>query len=180
MNSRHENLASSMRQGLAVGCSVMMLTCCLWLQAGYANAQSTLVVTSNLNAQVPAIPDTPIELRLSRDLNANEGRIAIIIDRADVTSLFIVDGPRFVYSPSLVPLPLGESHVIVYLVSDDNGWHEIGRYLLRVVKERPAEPVAPTSVSGPAAGNDPVSATEVNSNGNGGASAPAPKANTQA
>ncbi|HEX6187211.1 MAG TPA: hypothetical protein VFZ40_03955 [Pyrinomonadaceae bacterium] len=180
MISRHENLASSMRQGLAVGWRVMMLTCCVWLQAGHASAQGTLVVTSSFDGQTPAVPGTPIELRLSRELGANEGRIAITIDRTDVTSLFIVDGPRFVYSPSLVPLPLGESHVIVYLVSDDNGWHEIARYVLRVVKERPAEPVAPTSVSGPVAGNDPVAATQVNSNGNGGASAPAPKANTKA
>src|SRR5687768_6642456 len=125
MISRHDKLASSMRHGLAIGGGVMILTCCLWLQASYANAQSTLVVTSNFSEQVPAMPDTPIELRLSRELTANEGRIAITIGRADVTSLFIIDGRRFVYSPSLVPLPLGESQVVVYLVGDDNGWHEI-------------------------------------------------------
>ena len=179
MISLHEKLASSMRQGLAIGCRVMILTCCLWLQASYANAQSTLVVTSNFNGQVPAMPDTPIELRLSRELSVNEGRIAITIDRADVTSLFIVDGARFVYSPSLVPLPLGESKVVVYRVGDDNGWHKIGRFTLHVVKERPAEPVAPTSALEPAARNEPVATIEASSNGNGGASAPAPETATK-
>jgi hypothetical protein len=178
MISLPEKLTGRMHQGVATGFRLMMITCCLWLQAGHANAQTNLSVTTNLNAQVPAMPDTPIELRLSRELNKNEGRIAIMIDRSDVTSLFIVDGPRFVYSPSLVPLPLGESQLAVYLIGDDNGWHAIGRFTLRVLKERAAELATPTSVSAPAARNDLVATTEANRNGNTGASGPAPAPET--
>jgi hypothetical protein len=40
MITLNEKLASSMRQGLAVGGRVMMLTCCLWLQTKCAVSDS--------------------------------------------------------------------------------------------------------------------------------------------
>jgi hypothetical protein len=94
---------------------------------------------------------------LSRPLKADEGRLAVIIGRADVTSLFISDGMRLVYSPSLVPLPLGESLVIAYLVGNDNMWRELGRFQLRVVKEKPAPTQTPTPAP-------PTDTTPVNPN----------------
>ena len=84
----------------------VVISCCLWFQLSHVNAQSNLAVTTNFNTDMPQNPHTPIELRLSRDLKATEGHVAIIIDHADVTSLFIPDGARLVYSAALVPLPL--------------------------------------------------------------------------
>jgi hypothetical protein len=72
-------------------------------------SRSDATVTVALNAQTPTTPDAPIELNFSRALKPDEGRIGIIIDRIDVTSLFVSDGMRMVYSAALVPLPLGES-----------------------------------------------------------------------
>jgi hypothetical protein len=94
---------------------------------------------------MPTTPDSPIELNFSRALKPVEGRIAIIIDRNDVTSLFVSDGTRMVYTAALVPLPLGESQLIVYLIGADNVWREIGRFGM-VVKEKPA-PTQPPPAS---------------------------------
>jgi hypothetical protein len=106
--------------------------------------QDDLAITPSFDAHTPVTPDKPIELRLSRSLKGNEGHIAIIIGRADVTSLFIIDGLRLVYSPTLVPLPLGESQLVVYLVGGDNGWRELGRFQLAVVNKKP-EPIPTTA-----------------------------------
>jgi hypothetical protein len=106
-----------------------------------------------LNVQRPTTPDAPIELNFSRVLKPDEGRIGIIIDRNDVTSLFVSDGTRMVYSGALVPLPLGESPLIVYLIGVDNVWREIGRFDLVVVKEKavptptPSAPAEPSIVN---------------------------------
>jgi hypothetical protein len=77
-----------------------------------------------------------IELVLSRSLETSEGRIAVFIGTTDVTSLFRQDGLRLRYDAKLLPLPLGESQVAVYLVSKDDEWKEIARFTLRVAKEK--------------------------------------------
>jgi hypothetical protein len=121
---------------MVTGC-VAVFAASLWLQANRVQAQNDLSITASFNSQTPLTPDTLIELHLSRPLKTADGRIAVIIDRNDVTSLFISDGTRLVYSPALLPLPLGQSQLIVYLIGADNVWREIGRFGLLVVKEKP-------------------------------------------
>ncbi|HEY0349242.1 MAG TPA: hypothetical protein VGC60_13915 [Pyrinomonadaceae bacterium] len=113
-----------------------MMVCFLLPPNNPAQAQEDLTVSANFNTQALLTPDTAIELLLNRQLKANEGRVAVLIDRSDVTSLFIIDGTRLVYSPTLVPLPLGESQVIIYLAGPDNSWRELGRFQLHVVKDK--------------------------------------------
>ena len=129
----------------------------LSLLTSSVHAQEDLTVTASFNSQTSLVPNTSIEFRLTRSLKADEVSIAVIIGRADVSSLFIIDGTRLVYSPSLVALPLGESPVVVYLVRTDNGWRELGRFQLHVIKEALAP--APTPVF-------PAETTLVNTNGN--------------
>ena len=122
--------------------SVLIAACCALIGASLiltnlTQARSDAKVTVALKAQTPTTPDAPIELNFSRALKPDEGRIGIIIDRLDVTSLFVSDGMRMVYSAALVPLPLGESQMVVYLIGGDNVWREIGRFGLVVVKEKP-------------------------------------------
>lgn len=137
------------------------------------SAESDLAVTANFDPQHPVTPEAPIELNLSRPLRTDEGRIAVVIDRIDVTSLFIVDGARLVYSPSLVPLPLGQQEMLVYLVSADNSWRMLGRFALNVVKEKPAS--AATTAESPA-----VAMPFVKTNGNGnGEPPPTPPSNPE-
>lgn len=134
------------RRGIVSAFCFAVIVCVLWLQVNAAHAQDGLSVTASFNPQTPLTPDTPIELRLSRAPKEDEGRIAVIINHADVTSLFIIDGTRLVYSPALVPLPLGASQVVVYLVGADGAWREVARFDLQVAKEKPA----PTPTPGPA------------------------------
>src|SRR2546430_17443157 len=138
--------------------SALMVTlgvfACSLLQASRVQAQNDLSVTASFNSQTPLTPDTPIELHLSRSLKTEEGRIAVLIDHADLTTLFIIDGVRLVYSPALVPLPLGESQLILYLITNDNKWREVARFPLQVVKEKPAP--MPTALPEPKSGTTPV------------------------
>src|SRR3954470_12126190 len=130
------------RRGLVVACCAALIICLLSQQAGGARAQTDLSVRASFDANVPVTADAAIELRLSRALKSDEGRIAVVIGRADMTGLFIINGTRLVYSPALVPLPLGESRVAVYLVRADGSWLELAHFTLQVIKEKPAP--APT------------------------------------
>jgi hypothetical protein len=99
-----------------------------------AHGTEDLQVTANFTPDQPVAPDTSIELRLSRELKEDEGRIAVIIGHTDVSSLFIINGTRLVYSPALAPLPLGESQVVVSLIGADGAWREVARFPLQVIK----------------------------------------------
>ena len=126
------------RRGILWAFCIAVIACSLWHQANPARAQDGLSVTANFNANTAVTPDTPIELRLSRALSKDEGRIAVIINRTDLTSLFIIDDTRLVYSPSLMPLPLGASQVVVYRIGIDGNWGSVAVFDLQVVKEKPA------------------------------------------
>src|ERR1700754_475422 len=110
------------RQALALGFWVAMVVgaSCVFVQG-----QEKLAVTPSFNPDSPQTPETAIEFRLSRALLPAEGRLAILIGRSDVTSFFVVDGARMVYSPTLLPLPLGESQLTFHLVGNDNRWTEL-------------------------------------------------------
>jgi hypothetical protein len=110
--------------------ALMLRTVC----SAHAQTIEGLQITTNFKVERPVTPDTIIELRLSRELKKEEGHLAIVIDRVDVTSQFIIDGLRYVYSPALVPLPLGTTQVLVHRVGQAEVWHEVGRFDLRVVK----------------------------------------------
>ena len=77
----------------------------------------------------------PIELQLNRALRSLEGRLAIFIGITDVSSLFTRDELRLRYNANLWPLPVGESPVTVYLVTKNDKWTEVARFMLRVRKE---------------------------------------------
>ena len=81
-------------------------------------------------------PGEAIELVLSRALKDSEERIAVLIGTTDVTSLFRPEKLRLRYNARLWPLPLGESQVAVYLVSKDDYWREIARFVLKVGRWR--------------------------------------------
>ena len=123
------------RRASFAACCLAVLVYSLWLQANHVQAQNDLTVTASFDSQTLLTHDTPIEIHLSRPLKTNEGHVAVIINHTDLTSLFIVDDMRLVYSPSLVPLPVGESVATVYLVSEENLWKEVARFTLRVSKD---------------------------------------------
>jgi hypothetical protein len=102
-----------------------------------ANPAEDLKVIASFSPNQLVKRDANIELHLSRELKPEEGRIGIIIGRTDVTSLFVPDGTRLVYSPTFVPLPIGKSQVVIYLVNEQHIWRELGRLPLVVAEQIP-------------------------------------------
>ena len=127
-----------------------------------------LTVTASFAAQT-VNPDTPLEWQLSRLLTPTEGRPAVLIGTTDVTSLLVIGTQTLRYEPRAVPLPGGETPVTIYLVTANDEWREIARFVLRVVSREvagaPAVPnanaqgVAP-SASAPAIENVQAAATD--------------------
>lgn len=80
----------------------------------------------------------PIELRFSPAPRSAGERVAVLVDRLDVTDLFRANGDALVYRPDLMALPPGEHELVVYVVGDDadggEEWREIERFPLKVLE----------------------------------------------
>jgi len=103
--------------------------------------------------------DEPIEFRLNRLLNKQEGSLAVVVGQADLTALFTVAEKSLRYDPRTLPLPAGESQVTLYLVSPRNEWKELARFTLRVGKEAGEQGSAPQPTPTPGT-QAPVAATQ--------------------
>jgi hypothetical protein len=108
-----------------------------------------MIITSNFNAQQAVAPDSRLILRGSRSLLSGEGRIAVFIGETDVTAVCDKDDDHNIsYKPKAIPLPLGETSVIVYLVSEKNEWTELARLPLLVEEPKPVAPETKENSSG--------------------------------
>jgi len=105
------------------------------LATGMGAPEKSFPITASFANQPYISPDERVELWLARTLAESEGRLAVFIDTTDVSSLFTLDGLRLRYNSKLWPLPLGESTMTVYLVSENNEWKEAARFTLRVGAE---------------------------------------------
>lgn len=74
----------------------------------------------------------PLELTLSRPLDAQAERLALVIGALDVSGLLEVRGQHVRYRPTAMRLPAGESEISAYVVSSSGAWQEIGRFPLKV------------------------------------------------
>ncbi len=97
---------------------------------------SDLKITASIVDGRAISPEDKIELKLSRDLKKNEGRLAILIAQTDLTSLFTRLDKTLTYNRKILPLPLGENALTVYLVSPSDEWQEIARFTLRVANQK--------------------------------------------
>jgi hypothetical protein len=134
---------------------ICRLTTCLWLSLtllgpfsfviGVGAQEQGLHVTANFSGQAPVPAGSVLELELSRPLLTDEGRLAVFIGDTDVTALCVIKERSVIYKPQVLPLPIGPTSVIIYLVSKPNLWTEVARLPLLVAEARPAEK---TSVDG--------------------------------
>jgi hypothetical protein len=100
-----------------------------------ASAQELTVTPSFKTDQY--LPRTqPVELRLNRPLLPADGRLAVFLDQADLTTLFTIEQERIVYHPEKLPLPPGQHELIVFIVSPGGTWREIGRAQIKVLSRR--------------------------------------------
>jgi hypothetical protein len=72
-----------------------------------------------------------ILLRLNRPLQPSETRIAVFIGSTDMSNLFAITPDALTYAPRL-PLPVGDTEVVVYLISEQGVWKKIAAFALRV------------------------------------------------
>jgi len=84
-------------------------------------------------------PNEQIILTLSRELKPDEGRFAILVDSTDVTSLFTKDVNTLTYTPKLFPLPIGESKLVVHVVTPQDVWETLSEFSLRVKADETAK-----------------------------------------
>jgi hypothetical protein len=128
----------ALRALAAISLSGSLAIAGIWPQA-QAGGQD-LAITASFTGQTQVAPDARIELRLNRVPKDAEGRLAIVINKIDVTNLFTSLETVLRYNPQFLPLPLGESEVNVYLVSSKDQWTDIARFTLNVSTEKAVEP----------------------------------------
>lgn len=75
--------------------------------------------------------DAVLSFTLSRMLAPNEGRIAMIVGRADLSALIELRGARAKLPLRGERLPAGDLDVEAWLVGGDGTWRELGRFPLR-------------------------------------------------
>ncbi len=79
--------------------------------------------------------DETLVIRLDRLPEPSEGDLRLLVGHVDVTPLLAVSGGAeagLVFEPQLLPLPRGESEVVLYLVRSGAAWEELARMPLRV------------------------------------------------
>jgi hypothetical protein len=91
-----------------------------------------LAVTTDFPADSWVDAYQPIGLRLSRPLNLQTERLAVVVGRTDLSALFTVTPIVARYAANTLPLPSGESELAVYLVTAGAPWQEVGRFPIRV------------------------------------------------
>lgn len=147
----YEILSISFRRNVAFLKLVFLVTALAI--ASPALPPQELVVTSNLSDQ-EVEPGFVITFSLSRPLPATEGRLAVLIGQTDFSSLFTPTGNSFSYLPRILPLPVGESPVRIFVVSPSNEWRELTQFTLRVK--------APTLAAGQPSAGQPSSPPAAN------------------
>lgn len=68
-----------------------------------------------------------IEIRWTRPLTVDDGRIAVFLGQSDVTDLFVSVPEGLRYDAASVPLPPGRQDLIVWLVPPQGEWRELER-----------------------------------------------------
>lgn len=116
-----------------LGLAIFLLGCfaLLNLTVQSQSPNGDVEITPNF-AEKELAPNENIELNLSRDLAAGEGRFAVFLNETDVTALFTFEARALNYTPRILPLPVGDGKLIVYLVQPDDEWKTLAEFSLKV------------------------------------------------
>ena len=78
-------------------------------------------------------PDSDFTLNLETMLGHSKERLAIFLDKTDITALFETgDGVDYRYPADALALPTGRHWITVYQVHDAERWNKIGRWSIAV------------------------------------------------
>jgi hypothetical protein len=78
--------------------------------------------------------DAALEIVVERQ-GVADSRLSIFIGDTDVSDLFRTTDAGLTYRPELMPLPAGASEVVAYVVDPDEGWQELARLPLQVLRK---------------------------------------------
>lgn len=127
-----ENRSISLKGGRAIVALVIItFLACAELTLLAQSDQQQLIVTASFDGKTIS-PREPLQLTLSRELMASEGRIAVMIGKTDVSSPLVASGNTLIYSPNIIPLSEGQTQVTVYLVTSHDAWKQIAAFTLNV------------------------------------------------
>lgn len=122
-----------MREARSPSLAALAIAACVIAMAptwvGAQTAPPTrLAVSTNLPTGSPVARDLPLELTFDRRLRRPAERVAVFIDRTDVTGLFRNGAQGMSYERGVVLLPAGDHELVVYLVDGASGtWTEVIR-----------------------------------------------------
>jgi len=106
-----------------------LLACALLAATAQAGE---IIVTPAFEAAAWLSRGQPLELRLSHRPADEEGRLAVFVDRTDVTSVTVWRDTTLLYGPGALRVPPGEHELTVYLVGNEGTWTELGRFPFKV------------------------------------------------
>jgi hypothetical protein len=127
---------------------LVIVLCCAagaWSPAA-AQQDNVLRITANFTGEQAVAPDATLELHATRPPSSSEGHFAVFVGDMDITALCLIRDGLVTYTPRGILLPLGQTSVIVYLVTDSNAWTEIAR--LPILVAEPQKPGVATSGTG--------------------------------
>ncbi len=121
-----------------------------------------VTVSAGFDGKTALPPDVLLQLDFNRMPNPKEGRIGVLIGDSDVTAFFAGRETRLVYNPSDLPLPVGATEVVVFLISPADEWKEIGRFplVIAVEGEKKEDSTAATETVSAAAPSEAPEKTE--------------------
>lgn len=130
--------------------SVMIFAAIIFNRQNALLAQETveekLKATANFQTDKLILPDAAIAFNLNRRLRENE-KIAVTIAETDVSGLFVQAENQFNYDAKLLPLPVGNSTVTVYLIEPNGNWRELLRLPMSVQNPKIEETKSENSAS---------------------------------
>ncbi len=107
-------------------------------------AQDALTITPSFAGKESVAPTELLEFKLSRALK--DEKIAVVIGTTDVTNLLTSKADSVSYLPTPFALPVGETEVTIYLVTNNDEWKALAHFSLRVATN-PTVAVAPTDAT---------------------------------
>jgi hypothetical protein len=130
MNCKNQNIARK-KTGLVVVIGLVTIALLINLPTEALCQNSKIEITPNFTDK-EFLPNEKIELKLSRNLSADEGRFAVFLNETDVTALFTIESQSLNYLPRILSLPVGDSKLIVYLAQPNDEWKTLAEFSLKV------------------------------------------------
>jgi hypothetical protein len=88
-------------------------------------------------------------LRIKVDSLKLNQPIAVFLGETDVTAKIKIEGQELVYQSNLLPLPIGEQPLTIYLTKSADNWETLATFLIKVEPAVTQSPTAPAKDSTP-------------------------------